>query len=177
MRTRTLLLLAIALTATTLAIGGVAAGGAAPLDSAPAIASVITPRVEPAPTGVLRASSVLRAWDHRRAAAWAHGDAGALADLYAARSRTGARDVRDLRRWRERGLRVVDLQQQVAQLVVHVEAKRRLVLRVTDRTVDGVAVGRHGRTAIPRSAWTRHRIVLRHAHGRWRVDEVVQPAR
>jgi hypothetical protein len=121
---------------------------------------------------------VLRAWDHRRAAAWSRADAAALAHLYTAGSRTGARDVRNLRRWHSRDLRVTGLRQQVARLLVRVEAPRQLVLTVTDRTVDGVAVGHGRRTALPVSAWTEHRIRLRREHGEWLVQEVVaQPAR
>jgi hypothetical protein len=173
MRTRTLLLLATTLTVTTIAVA-VAAGGAVPSSSAPSERS----RAERPLAGALRASPILRAWDHRRAAAWARGDAAALAGLYTSGSGTGAHDVGDLRRWRSRGLRVVGLVQQVAELRVLVETSRRLVLTVTERTLDGVAVGHHRRTALPRSAWSRHRIRLRRAHGQWLVEEVVdQPAR
>lgn len=174
MPTRTLLLLATTLTATTIAVAGVAAGDAVPSSFAPSD----PPRAERPLTGALRASTVLRAWDHRRAAAWARGDASALASLYTPGSRTGARDVGQLRRWHSRGLRVVGLRQQVAELRMPVETSRWMVLTVTERTVDGVAVGQHRRTALPRSAWTRHRIRLMRAHGQWLVDEVLaQPAR
>ena len=55
---------------------------------------------------------------------------------------------------------------------------RRLVVRVTDRTVDAVAVDAHRRTALPTSAWRSHRVRLLLRHGRWVVDEAVaQPAR
>jgi hypothetical protein len=65
----------------------------------------------------------------------------------------------------------------VAALRVRVQSAHRLVLSVTDRTVDGIAVG-HRRTALPVSAWAIHGIGLRLVHGRWLVDEVVaQPAR
>jgi len=125
-----------------------------------------------------RALAVLHAWDRRRGTAWSSGDPAALTRLYTVRSRTGARDVHDLRRWRSRGLRVVGLRQQVAALHVHAETTRCLVLTVTDRTVDGLAVGRHRRMALPRSDWVRHRIRLRREQGDWVVAEVVaQPAR
>jgi len=171
MRTRTLLLLATALTVASIAAAGVATGGPAPSQLAHS-------DTRPAQSPVLRASAVLRAWDGRRAAAWSHADAGALSRLYTPRSRAGRSDVRDLHRWHRRGLRVVGLRQQVVRLVVRAETSYRLVLTVTDRTVDAIAVGHHRRTALPASAWARHRIRLRRAHGTWLVDDVVdQPAR
>jgi hypothetical protein len=173
MRTRTLLLLATATTVATIAVAAVAAGGAVP--SRPGTSD--PPGAERPLSRVVRAVSVLGAWDERRAAAWARGDPIALARLYTPRSRTSARDLRDLRLWRSRGLRVVGLHQQVAELRVPVETSRRLVLTVTERTVEGVAVGHHRRTRLPRSAWGTHRIQLRLEHGRWLVDEVTQPAR
>jgi len=170
MRTRTLLLLATVLTLASVAAAGVAAGGAAAPRRTPARATAPS-------SATLRATEVLRAWDQRRAAAWADGDLDDLARLYAPGSRTGARDVADLRRWRRRGLRVVGLRQQVAALRLRVPASHDLVLTVTDRTVDGIAVG-HRRTALPTSGWVTHRIRLRRVHGRWLVDEVVaQPAK
>jgi hypothetical protein len=176
MRTRTLLLLATTLTLTTIVAAGVAAGGAASTAAPP---SDLAPPSRDGPvTGALHASAMLRAWDHRREAAWTRDDVAALAALYRPSSRTGRHDVRDLRRWRERGLRVVGLRQQVRELRVRVETSRRLVLTVTDRTVNGIAVGHGRRTALPASTWARHRIRLLRAHGRWQVVEVLaQPAR
>lgn len=171
MRTRTLLLLATTLTISTVGVAGVAVSGPSPAASGPvgSEAAAGTP---------LRAAAMLRAWDHRRAAAWSHDDAAALSGLYTRRSRSGAQDVADLRRWRHRGLRVVSLRQQVAALRVRVATSHRLLLTVTDRTVDAVAVGRDRRRALPRSAWTTHRIRFLRVHGRWLVDEVLaQPAR
>jgi hypothetical protein len=170
MRTRTLLLLAGTFTVVTIAAAGVAAGGPSPPPPGA--------RAARAATDESRASAVLRAWDHRRAQAWSRDDTAALAGLYASASPTGAQDVRDLRRWHDRGLRVVGLRQQVAVLRVRVETPRRLVVAVTDRTVDGIAVGHHRRTALPSSAWARHRVTLHRVHGRWVVAAVrAQPAR
>jgi hypothetical protein len=150
---------------------GVAVGGAT-VDAV----SVSGPDHEP--SSVTRAAQVLRVWDHARAVAWARGDAASLRDLYTPGSRTGAHDVTELRRWRGRGLRVEGLRQQVAELRVVLREPRRLVVRVTDRTVDAVAVAAHRRTALPTSAWRTHRVRLLRRHGRWVVDRVVaQPAR
>ena len=161
-------MVATTITLTPVAVAaGVAAGGSAP--SRPVALA------HPPKTAETRALAVLRAWDHRRATAWSHADPAALGRLYAPGSRTGAGDVQDLRRWRSRALRVVGLRQQVAALHVSAETSRHLVVSVTDRTVDGVAVGRHRRTALPVSAWTRHRVHLRRARGDWLVVEVVGP--
>jgi hypothetical protein len=175
MRTRTLLLLATALTVVPITAAGVASGGAAGGASRPDVA---VRRVTAPLSAELSASRVLRAWDRRRATAWSRADPAALAGLYTARSRTGAGDVADLHRWRRRGLRVVGLREQVAELHLRAATTNGLVLRVTDRTVGAVAVGGGRRTALPSSAWATHRIRLVRRHGRWRVAEVVaQPAR
>jgi len=162
-------LLATVLTLAAFAAAGLASGGAAAPRRTPS-------RDDAVSSAALRAAEVLSAWDQRRAAAWADGGAGRLARLYTTGSRTGARDVAELRRWHRRGLRVVGLRQQVAALRLRVPTSHSLVLTVTDRTVDGIAVGQR-RTALPTSAWVTHRIRLRRLHGRWLVDEVAQPAR
>jgi hypothetical protein len=124
------------------------------------------------------ALAVLRRWDRRRAGAWAAGDPAALARLYVGGSHTGRHDVSDLARWQARGLRVVGLHQQVAALSLRRRTPGHLTVVVTDRTVDGVAVGGRHRLGVPRSAWAVHRVTLRRVAGRWRVVEArAQPAR
>ena len=81
----------------------------APTTPAPAVPSV------PPPAAV----AALTAWDDGRARAWASADPAALASLYAAGSVAGRRDVRMLRRWRARGLRVERLRTQL--ITVEVE--------------------------------------------------------
>ena len=121
---------------------------------------------------------VLAAWDRRRADAWAAGAPVRLARLYAAGSQTGRRDVRALARWHRRGLRVVGLHQQVAAAQVLARRPGRVVLRVTDRTLGGVAVGGPHRVGLPQSLWRTHRVVLSRSRGTWRVVEArAQPAR
>ena len=172
MRTRTLLLPAITLTLATITGRGIASGGVASPERVPGATSA------PASSVVVRASRILGAWDDARATAWAHGDPDALAGRYTRTSATGALDVSDLRRWRDRGLRVVGLQQQVTALRVLEDSGRSLVLAATDRTVDAVAVSPGRRTALPLGTWTTRRIRLRRVHGRRLVAEVeVQPAR
>jgi hypothetical protein len=173
-RARVLWAGAISVVATVMVVG-VSLRVAAPADTSP-------PRTRPvtayAATPGARALAVLRRWDRQRADAWAAGDPAALARLYVTGSRTGLRDVRDLERWRGRGLRVTGLRQQVAALSVRRRTPGRLTVLVTDRTVDGVAVGGRYRLGVPRSAWQTHRITLRHDAGRWRVVEArVRPGR
>ena len=72
-----------------------------------------------------REAAVLSEWDGRRAAAYSSGDVGALRSLYLPGSGAGAADVAVLRAWLRHGL---------------VSRAHRLVLRVTDRVVGGVAV-------------------------------------
>jgi hypothetical protein len=168
MRTKGLLLLATLATVVPVWLSGVVAGAGAPGGVGGAAASHRS--------STALSLAVLRTWDRARAAAWAAGDPRALARLYLPGSRAGARDVQDLRRWVGRGLRVSGLRQQVSSLRVVHRTGARVVVVVTERTVDGIAEGRGRRTAIPTSAWAAHRVTLRRYDGTWRVEEA-QPAR
>jgi hypothetical protein len=173
MRTRTLLLSAIVVTVLPIWLAGLAAGRSPGRPRLPAVSVTSESALATAPGGS-RALAVLRRWDHRRARAWRRGDATALARLYATGSRTGRRDVADLRRWRRRGLRVAGLRQQVSRVRLvdgRVTDRDRVALVVTDRTVGGVAVGAGRRTPVPQSAWATQRIALRRSGGAWRVVE------
>jgi len=157
-------------TVTTVGVGLVAIGQ----DAVPAHRDATTYTRRPG----VRALAVLHEWDRRRASAWASGDVESLARLYVVGSRTGARDARELRRWREHGLRAVGLHVQVSAAQVRHRSASGLTLVVTDRTVDGVATGGPYRVGLPRSAWATHRITLRRVRDAWRVAEVrTQPAR
>lgn len=118
-----------------------------------------------------RPAVVLAEWDERRAAAWARGDAAALSDLYAPGSRSGAADVRLLRAYAERGLRVEGLTTQVLALRVLERSPRRLVLVVTDRVVGGSAVGGAAPVTLPADRASTRRVVLVRQRGRWVVVE------
>lgn len=118
------------------------------------------------------ALGVLRAWDERRAAAWASGDTVALAGLYVPSSRTGRRDVAMLEQYVTRGLRVVDMQTQLLAVDVRELGTTRVVVDVTDRVAGAVAVGRGVRRPLPADAATTRRVELRRQDGVWRVREV-----
>lgn len=120
----------------------------------------------------VRAAQLLRAWDTRRAAAWAAGDVEALARLYAAGSGAGRRDRDMLQVWIRRGLRVEDLRTQVLDVQVLEHRPGRWVVQVVDRLVSGVAVGPVARTALPRDSPTTRRVVLVEQLGSWRVASV-----
>ena len=119
---------------------------------------------------------ILAAWDEQRAAAWAAGDAEALMGMYVAGSRTGAADVRLLRRYRERGLSVAGLRTQVLAMDVVAESPTRLELVVTDRLVGGRAVGAGAPVALPSDRASTRRVVLRREGGRWLVVEASDQA-
>lgn len=127
------------------------------------------PAAEPAGT---TARSVLAGWDERRSRAWAAGDAAALRRLYVPGSRAGLGDVRMLRAYAARGLRVRGLGTQVLALRLVRETPRLLDLVVTDRVVGGVAVGGGRRVALPADRPSTRRLLLRRVGGRWLLDRV-----
>ena len=118
------------------------------------------------------ALGVLRAWDVRRAAAWAAGDEAALAALYTDGSAAGRRDRAMLGRYGARGLRVRGMRMQVLAGKVRSRTAGRIVLVVTDRLAHAVAEGRGTRVVLPRDRATRRTIVLRGVAGEWRVAQV-----
>ena len=116
--------------------------------------------------------AVLRGWDEQRAAAYARADEEALRGLYVAESGAGTRDVALLRRYRDHGLRVADMRTQVLAVEVQEESEDRLVLRVTDRLADGVAVGGGLRVTLPRDRATTRVLTLVRQEGEWRMAAV-----
>ena len=119
----------------------------------------------------LPAAAVLRAWDLRRAAAYAAGSPGRLRGLYARGA--GASDVRLLEGYRSRGWRVVDMRMQVLALAVTSRQPDRWRLRVTDRLARAVAVRAGERVPLPRDrASTRVVTLVRGGDGVWRVAAV-----
>lgn len=125
----------------------------------------------PARGPVVRAAAVLRAWDERRARAWAAGDVAGLRELYV--DRAGAADVRLLRRYLDRDLRVEELTTQLLAVEVLGRGPDLWHLRVTDRLAAGVVADGQERTSLPRDgAETRLIRIVRDGDGTWRVAEV-----
>ena len=111
------------------------------------------------------ASDVLRAWDRARADAFAAGDVAALRGLYVPRSRSGAADVRLLRRYLRRGIRVEGMRMQLLAVDVLDHRPRRIRLRVTDRVTGAVAVGDGFRTELPADRASTRVVLLRRDAG------------
>lgn len=112
---------------------------------------------------------MLAAWDARRAAAWAESDPVALASLYVDGAGAGAADVRLLRDYLRRGLRVEGLTTQVLALRVVGRSADRLELVVTDRVVGAQAVGAGAPVALPVGRPSTRRVVLVRDDGSWVV--------
>jgi hypothetical protein len=150
-----------------LAVGGFAGFLVADGDDAPA-----KPRAVAGDPDV----RVLHAWDEQRAAAYASGSVKRLRDLYVPGSSAGAADLRVLRGYRERGLRVTHMRTQVLSLAVLDRRPGWRLFGVTDRLVGAVAVRAGRRVALPKDRATSHQMtMMRGADGRWRVSEVADP--
>lgn len=122
-----------------------------------------------------RALAVLHAWDVRRSAAWASGDAAALAALYTAGSSAGAADVALLERYTARGLVVRDLRMQLLRTRVLTVRPRLVELEVTDRLSTAVAARAHdpaARHRLPADAATTRVLALRRVGDRWVMARV-----
>lgn len=118
-----------------------------------------------------RATAVLRAWDARRAAAWAAGEPAALRSLYTRGSSAGAADARLLRRWSDAGWRVERLTTQLLSLRVQQASDDRLDLRLVDRVAGGQIVSEAGlERPLPATRPVTRRLLLRLVGGEWRVS-------
>ncbi|KRF11397.1 hypothetical protein ASG90_16725 [Nocardioides sp. Soil797] len=118
------------------------------------------------------AREILADWDRGRAAAYSSGRPGALRSLYTAASHSGDADVRLLRGYLSRGLRVEHLRMQVLAFRVLRRTPTRLVLQVTDRLSGAVAVQGKDRTPLPADRADDRRITMTHHGDTWLVDEV-----
>lgn len=120
-------------------------------------------------TDALASLVVLHNWDRSRSRAWASGDVAALRRIYLPGSSAGAHDVAMLRRWVERGLRVHRMSMQVLSVELRVRSHWRIVLDVTDRLADAVAVpaGGGAERLLPRDGLTTRRLAFRLVDGRW----------
>lgn len=118
-----------------------------------------------------RALAVLRSWDERRAAAYAAGDADALAALYLPGSESGATDRQILRQYLRRGLRVQDMRTQILDLQIEAQDETAMSLVVTDRLSSAVAMGTEVRVRLPRDQATTRKIELQRVGVSWLVAE------
>jgi hypothetical protein len=169
MRMRTLMLLSVLFTVGVVAAAVVVA---TPRDhGVRRVAGVGAVPIVPARPAA-RALGVLRAWDRRRATAWAADDSSALRRLYLPGSSAGRRDVAMLAAYHRRGLQVTTMRRQVLAVQVRDSTPRTLSLVVTDRLVEARVTGGGARAVLPRSRPATRRIVLRHARAGWRIDEV-----
>lgn len=114
--------------------------------------------------------AILRAWDAARAEAYAAGSAADLARLY--EGDAGAADVRLLRDYLDRGLRVDQMEVQVLGLEVLSSGAGECRLRVTDRLRRAVAVGAEHRTALPRDEPSTRVVRFVRRDGGWLVADV-----
>jgi hypothetical protein len=130
-------------------------------------------RSEPASLeGSLEVVELLRAWDARRAQAWARGDPRLLRALYTPGSVAGRHDRAMLRAWAQRGLVVRQLRTQFLAVRELAHRPSAWTLLVTDRLAGGVAVGAGVRRPLPRDRASTRTVRLRRVHGVWRVASV-----
>lgn len=115
----------------------------------------------------------LARWDQARAQAWATGNTRALRALYAPGTEAGRQDLRLLRRYLGRGLRVEGMQMQVLAVEELTVTQRRLQLRVTDRLVGAVAVDAAGaRQPLPQSLPRTRTLTLIATESGWQMAAV-----
>jgi hypothetical protein len=141
-------------------------------------ARVPPPRVAPTVTltEAVASLAVLRDWDRARSSAWARGDVAALRRIYLPGSKVGAHDSAMLRRWADRGLRVRGMAMQVLSVELRVRTERRIVLDVTDRLADAVAVpvGGGEQQPLPRDGLTTRRLAFRSTKAGWVLAAVYE---
>lgn len=125
------------------------------------------------PTVTDRWGNVLQRIDSRRSRAWASGDPALLLGVYTSTSPQLETDQAMLRAYVARGLRVHGVAMIYSSVEVTRQAPDVAELVVIDRLRACVAVGPNGaRMVLPLDEPTRHRMVLRHTGGRWRIDRV-----
>ncbi len=144
-----------------------AATHAGPAEPVGVLAAVLPALVWPPPI------ELLRAWDARRAEAWARGSPHLLRPLYTHGSQAGRRDRAMLRAWVGRGLTVTDLHTQLLAVRVLGRTASSWTLQVTDRVVGGTAAADGHRWPLPRDGATSRTVRLRWVQGAWRVAAVL----
>jgi hypothetical protein len=157
------LVLAGLLLLTTVALAAVVVGSLAQREASGPAA---TTGVEAQPSGS-RALRVLHAWDRRRAHVWGQGHPRRLRALYAVNSEAGAADRAMLAAYRERGLCVRTMRRQTLAVRVLEHAPARLTLRVTDRLIGAVAVGRGVEEPLPSGGFVTSTLTFRRTERGW----------
>lgn len=140
-----------------------------------AVLSLVHPAVPPPTVGgepAVPVVTVLDRWAAARSAAWSTGDVTALRGLYTRGSPAGRADVRMLRRYLDRGLRVAGLQTQLFSARVLASRRDRLVVRVVERVTGGVAVDGDRCAELPRDRPVTRTVSLRRVGDRWRVATI-----
>jgi hypothetical protein len=122
--------------------------------------------------GEHRWRAVLSGLDALRARAYADLRPGLLRRVYTPRSRVLRHDRALLRRYQQRGLRVVGLRIRVLGLREDTRRDGRVVLRVRDQVASGTLVGATGRRRLPGDAADARAITLRESDGRWLISAV-----
>jgi hypothetical protein len=157
--------------------GGVRATGPSTAEPVARPRASASPLARPSLPTQPRALRVLHAWDERRAAAYSSGSVRLLRTLYAPGSAAGS-DVRLLRRYLGRGLRVTGMRMQLLALTVLDRRPGLLRLRVTDRLYGATAVGVGGRRVrLPRDQASVRVLELRKVRRSWRMVTVTVAGR
>ncbi len=146
---------------------------AAEVRGAPAPRLEASSTTAPVRTASIEPVEILRAWDGRRADAWARGDPRLLRSLYTPGSVAGRDDLAMLRAWAARGLVVRQLRTQLLSVRELAHGPSSWTVLVTDRLAGGVAVGAGLRRRLPRDQATTRTVWLRRLHGRWLVASVL----
>ena len=123
----------------------------------------------------VEALALLHRWDGRRSAAYAAGDPSRLRRLYSRGSWAGARDVRVLRAYADRGLVVDGLATQVLEVEVVERSDRVLRLRVVERFAGGTVRSSRSEATLP-SGRIRERVLTLVRGERGWVLRSVRPA-
>ncbi|MGH3447819.1 MAG: hypothetical protein ACRDQA_10490 [Nocardioidaceae bacterium] len=117
--------------------------------------------------------AVLTEIDQRRARAWHRGRPAALRQVYTRGSPALAQDQAMLRAYVARGLHVDRVRLEFSFVAVERQSPDHVTLVVVDQLGRLVARTDSGRgQVLPRDRPTRHRLVLRHEGGHWRIARV-----
>ena len=115
---------------------------------------------------------ILRSWESDRSRAWAAGDADALRALYLPGSALGAQDVRLMRRYAARGLRVTGITMQVLAARVLVRRPDQVRIEVVERFAGGIVTHAGAQRRLPVGQASRRLVELRRRGGAWVLASV-----